>query len=82
MVNTNDYGSFEILLSDYLKENNISKNWLAEKANLQRTQLNSYCNNKIKRPDFDVLSRICFSLQCDLSDILRYKRPIESTRGE
>lgn len=49
MVNTNDYGSFEILLSDYLKENNISK---------------------------------CFSLQCDLSDLLRYKRPIESTRGE
>lgn len=82
MGSINEYGSFEIILNDYLKKRNISKNWLAKKASLQRTQLNSYCNNKIKRPDFDVLSRICFSLQCDLSDILRYKRPIESDRGE
>lgn len=67
-----DYGYFKIILEDYLKKKNCSKNLLAKKANLQRTQLNTYCKNKIKRPDFDVLARICFALDCELSDIVRY----------
>lgn len=76
-----DYGHFDIVLSNYLKENKISKNRLAEKANLQRTQLNSYCKNNIKRPDLDVLARICYALDCDLSDIIRYVHP-ERKNGE
>lgn len=78
MSTTIEYGYFEIVLEEYLKKRNISKNTIAEKANLQRTQLNSYCKNKIKRPDFDVLARICFSLNCELSDIIRYVKPINS----
>lgn len=75
-----DYGHFNIVLAEYLKTNGISKNQLAMKANLQRTQLNSYCKNNIKRPDFDVLARICYALNCDLSDIICYVRPQE--KGE
>jgi putative transcriptional regulator len=70
-----DYGHIEILIVDLLQERQMSKNALAEKANLQRTQLNAYCNNKIKRPDFDVLSRICFVLGCEINDVLRYIKP-------
>lgn len=40
-----DYGHFDIVLADYLRVNGISKNQLSDKANLQRTQLNSYCKN-------------------------------------
>lgn len=72
-----DYGHFDIVLADYLKGKGISKNWLSDKANLQRTQLNSYCKNSIKRPDLDVLARICYALGCDLSDIIRYVHPQE-----
>lgn len=70
-----DYGYIEILLDDILEEKKISKNALSERANLQRTQLNSYCNNKIKRLDFDVLSRICYVLDCNPSDLLKYVKP-------
>lgn len=72
-----DYGHFDIVLADFLKQNSISKNQLSEKANLQRTQLNSYCKNNIKRPDLDVLARICYALNCELSDIIRYVHPNE-----
>lgn len=75
-----DYGHFEIILDDYLIKNEISKNSLAENANLQRTQLNNYCKNNIKRPDFDVLARICYALDCELADIIRYVKP-EKTQG-
>ena len=70
-----DYGRFEIILENYLFENKISKNSLAERATLQRTQLNNYCKNNIKRPDFDVLARICYALDCELADIIKYVKP-------
>lgn len=49
-------------INEVLNEKNISKNWLEENANLQRSQLNSYANNKVKRIDLDVLARICIAL--------------------
>lgn len=76
-MDTVNYGDIEILIDDLLKERKMSKNALAEKANLQRTQLNAYCNNKIKRPDFDVLCRICFVLDCEINDVLKYTKPQE-----
>ena len=39
-----DYGYIKIKLEDLIKENEISKNKLAHRAELQRTQLNQYCN--------------------------------------
>ena len=72
-----DYGHFDIVLADYLQKRQFSKNKLAEDANLQRTQLNAYCKNEIKRPDLDVLARICYALHCDLTDIIRYVRSSE-----
>ena len=69
-----DYGHFDIVLAEYLQKRQYSKK-LAEEANLQRTQLNAYCKNDIKRPDLDVLSRICYALHCDLTDIIRYVSP-------
>lgn len=76
-----DYGHFDIILAEYLQKKQISKNKLAERANLQRTQLNSYCKNDIKRPDLDVLARICYVLKCDLADIIRYVHPSQENGG-
>lgn len=70
-----DSGYFEFILHQYLKNHNISKNKLAIDANLQRTQLNAYCKNAVQRPDLNVLARICYALNCDLVDIIKYVRP-------
>lgn len=42
-----DYGYIKIKLEDLIKENEISKNKLAHRAELQRTQLNQYCNGTV-----------------------------------
>ena len=42
-------------LENLLKEKNISKNKLCEDCNLQRTQLNNYCKNKVTRIDCSVI---------------------------
>ncbi len=82
MQDIDDYGRFEIILENYLVEHKISKNSLAEKAALQRTQLNNYCKNNIKRPDFDVLARICYALNCELADIIKYVKPKKIQGGK
>ncbi len=46
-----NFGKIIFKIDQVLEEKNISKNKLEKEANLQRTQLNSYCNNKVKRID-------------------------------
>lgn len=70
-----DYGTIRIKLDEVILKKNISKNKLAHKAELQRTQLNHYCNNTITRLDTAVLARLCFVLECELSDILEFIPP-------
>lgn len=44
-------------------------------------QKRHYSKNNIKRPDLDVLARICHALHCDLTDIIRYVHPSQTNGG-
>ena len=67
-----DYGYIKIKLDDLLKDRGISKNKLAHRAELQRTQINNYCNNEATRLDTAVLARICNALDCKIEDLLEF----------
>ncbi len=67
-----EHGKIIIKLDELIKKAGISKNKLSRKAEMQRTQLNNYCNNKITRLDTDVLARICSVLNCRIEDILEF----------
>ena len=68
----NEYGYIKIKLDELIKEKCISKNKLSHKAEMQRTQINNYCKNKITRLDTDVLARICTVLDCKIEDLLEF----------
>jgi len=70
---TTDTGRIVITLDEYRKSRNISKNKIVLGANVQRTQLQKYCLNKVARVDLGVLARICDYLDCKLSDIMQYE---------
>ena len=67
-----DYGYVQIKLKDLMTTQGISINRLACRAEMQRTQLKSYINGDIQRVDLAVLARLCYALDCDLSDIIEY----------
>lgn len=71
---SNERGKIIITLEEYRIARGISKNQLASGANIQRTQLLKYLRNDVSRVDLNVLARICTYLQCDLKDIMQYKR--------
>ena len=67
----------EIVLAQVMKERGMSKAELAAKAELRVSQIDAYCDNQVKRVDFGVLARMCYALDCDVSDLLRYVGPQE-----
>ena len=70
-----EYGTIRIKLDELIQKSGISKNKLSHRAEMQRTQINNYCNNKVTRLDTDVLARICTVLDCQISDLLEFVPP-------
>ena len=69
------YGTIRIKLDKLIKETGISKNKLSHRAEMQRSQINHYCNNDITRLDTDVLARICTVFECEIGDLLEFVPP-------
>ena len=67
-----NHGKIHIKLNEMLQKTGLSKNKLSHRAEMQRTQLNNYCNNKVTRLDTDVLARICSVLGCKIEDVLEF----------
>lgn len=71
MINVN-YGHIQIKLDEIMKQENISINKLAFRAEMQRTQLKAYIKNDVQRLDISVLARLCYALECSLDDLIEY----------
>ena len=67
-----EYGKIVIKLDKLIKQSGLSKNKFCQRAELQRTQLNNYCNNDVTRLDTDVLARMCSVLGCEIGDLLEF----------
>ena len=70
-----DLGKIKLHLDEIRKKKNISINKLACRAEMQRSQVRSYCNNTVQRLDMAVLARLCYALECDVTDIVEYIPP-------
>ena len=66
------YGEIRIKLDKLLEDSGMSKTKLSHRAEMERTQINNYCNNKITRLDTEVLARICTVFNCEIGDLLEF----------
>lgn len=72
MITEEKYGTLEIHLAELLKKNNMSKNKLSHKAEMNWKQIDNYCNNNITRLDTYVLCKLCAVLECEIGDLLTF----------
>ena len=71
-----DYGKVEIKLSSIMDKNNISIYKMSRLTDLKYSTIKSYYSNSpISRVDLDVISKMCYVLNCGVEDILKYNRP-------
>lgn len=66
------YGTVKNHLAELIEEKKISKTKLAQRAEMQPTQLRKYYKNEVTRFDADVLARLCTVLECEIGDLLEF----------
>lgn len=64
----------KLTLDIVLKKANISRYELAKRTGIQYQIIDKYYKNNVKRYDSYVLERICDALNCQISDIIEYKK--------
>lgn len=69
-----NYGKVEITLKDVLEKKDISRNKLCTMIATNYDLVNRYYNNKVIRIDLDIIARMCFALNCNVTDLLKYKK--------
>lgn len=76
IVELKDYGKVEIKLRSIMDKKNISIYQMSKLTSLKHSTVKSYYNNcPITRVDLDVLSKLCYVLDCKIEDILEYRYP-------
>lgn len=69
-----DKGYYIFKLSEKLQEKNISINQLVTDTGTDFKVIKRYMNGDIVKMDIYVLDRLCNYFQCEVSDIIEYKR--------
>lgn len=76
LVELKNYGKVEIKLSSIMDANKINIYRMSQLTGLKYSTIKSYyTNSPISRVDLDVISKMCYVLNCRIEDILEYHRP-------
>jgi len=68
-----DYGKVNITLKSVMDSKNISIYQMSKLTELKHSTIKSYyINAPLTRVDLDVVAKICYVLDCRISDILEY----------
>jgi len=68
-----DYGEINIKLDDILNDRNISTYELSTKSNIRFQTIQSLRENKSTRINFNILAKLCYTLNCKVEDLIEYK---------
>ena len=69
-----NYGKVNFNIKVIMKKKNITRNKLANLTGCTYNVIDRYYKNNITRLDLDVLAKICYVLDCNVSDIIKYEK--------
>ena len=64
----------KLTIDKYIDEKGISRYELSKRTGVAFPIIDKYYKNKVVRYDSYVLDKICEALNCDISDIIEYKK--------
>ena len=83
IYNFKDYGKVNITLKSVMDSKGMSRNKLSNLTGLVYNTINRYYQSApITSVDLDVIAKICYVLDCGISDILEYEKPQAEAQGE
>ncbi len=69
-----DYGKVEFHVKEIMDSKGITRGRLTKLANIRYEVATKWYDGKVERIDIDVLARICFALDCELHDLISYRK--------
>lgn len=69
-----EYGCIELRLKEWMDQNDIPRGTLARNTDTRYEVINKWYQGHVEKMDLDVLARICCVLDCEVSDIIQYKK--------
>lgn len=67
-----NYGKIEVNIKNQMEKYNITRNRLASMTNTRFEVINKWYNGNVERIDLDILARLCYVLNCNVEDIVKY----------
>ena len=69
-----NYGKIVFHVKEIMDKKNLTRYSLSKLANVRFEVADKWYKGEIERIDADILSRICYVLDCDISDIMTYEK--------
>ena len=66
----------KLTLDAILTKKGITRYELSKRTGIRFQIIDNYYKNKVVRYDSDILNRICTALDCDITDIISYKKDL------
>lgn len=74
--------AIKVCLEDVLKERGMTSKELCSLVNITEANLSVLRSGKVKGVRFHTINRICYFLQCDVGDILKFDGNLEEDENE
>jgi len=69
-----DYGKIVFSFGKVMDDKKINRNQFSKLAGVRFEVADRFYNGNIERLDIDVLTRVCFVLDCDVSDVISFQK--------
>ena len=71
-----DYGYIEVSINKVMKKKGISPYSISKKSNISYKTIKRLMDGEaIERVELDILARLWYMFDCELSDLIRYVKP-------
>lgn len=70
-----DYGTLHLNIDKILVEKGISKNKICKDLDIPRANFNRYCRDNFQRLDANLLCKLIYYLNVDISELIEYREP-------
>ncbi len=74
--------AIKVYLDDVLKKRGITSKELCELVGITQANMSILRTGKAKGIRFDTINKICYHLNCDVGDILKFDGILEETENE
>jgi len=75
IISVKDYGKVVVKLSEVLDRKMITRNKLRTLTGIKYEVIDRYYKAKnIERVDLDFIAKVCYVLDCEISDLLEYHK--------